>query len=41
MLFIKCFIKLYTGGDVITAQNETQNLTQKASINDKKEGNIA
>ncbi len=31
---------LYTGGDVITAQNETQNLTQKASINDKKEGNV-
>ncbi|MCG2963306.1 hypothetical protein, partial [Escherichia coli] len=30
----------YTGGDVITAQNETQNLTQKASINDKKEGNV-
>ncbi|MEL8460396.1 EntS/YbdA MFS transporter [Escherichia coli] len=31
---------LYTGGYVITAQNETQNLTQKASINDKKEGNV-
>ncbi|HCK1165828.1 TPA: EntS/YbdA MFS transporter [Escherichia coli] len=31
---------LYTGGDVITAQNETQSLTQKASINDKKEGNV-
>ncbi|HFI4080675.1 TPA: EntS/YbdA MFS transporter [Escherichia coli] len=31
---------LYTGGDVITAQNETQSLAQKATINDKKEGNV-
>ncbi|HCI7749028.1 TPA: EntS/YbdA MFS transporter, partial [Escherichia coli] len=31
---------LYTGGDVITAQNETQSLTQKATISDNKEGNV-
>ena len=31
---------LYTGGDVITAQNETQNLAKKSTINDQKEGNV-
>ena len=31
---------LYTGGDVITAQSETQSLTKKATISDKKDGNV-